>query len=128
MIYNLLILITKITEITMLLASGKIKSFSKTENPIIFDAVRCSLGYLGIILNVEFECEVLCNFKHIEFGVKLENLFGTIDSHLESSEFFKINWYPHTEHAIISNASITQLVRKQLHYSCFFFVFKLNCI
>lgn len=116
----------KVTEITMMLASGEVKTFSKQDNLTIFNAVRCSLGHLGIVLNVELQCEALWNFKHIEFGVKLDNLFGYMDSHLNRSEFFKISWYPHTEHAIVSNASRTKLVNYQVFINFFFLKNNLN--
>lgn len=63
-----------VTEVEMLLASGEVKTYSRTSNPEEFPAVLCSLGCLGIILTARIQCEKLFNLEQIEYAIKLEDV------------------------------------------------------
>lgn len=94
----------------MLLASGELKTYSKTSNPEEFGAVLCSLGCLGIIVAVEIQCEPAFKLEQIEYPAKLEDVLGSLDSYLKSSDHFRMLWYPHTDYAMCYAASRTTKV------------------
>ncbi|CAF0725327.1 unnamed protein product [Brachionus calyciflorus] len=101
------ILSNYVREIEMILASGKIKTYSKTQNSEEFGAVLCSLGCLGVILTVTIECEPAFKLEQIEFPAKLEDVLHSLDSYKKSSDHFRMLWYPHTDHVLCYSASRT---------------------
>ena len=47
----------QVTEMTLMDARGEIIKCNNNENKDIFDAARCHVGALGIILDVTWQCE-----------------------------------------------------------------------
>lgn len=95
------ILSDSVTEIEMLLASGEVKvynkqseefpgkyqlnlslHFTKTHLNNYKKALLCSLGCLGVMLNVTIQCEAAFKLEQIEYGAKLEDV---------TSQWFKFN-------------------------------------
>jgi L-gulonolactone oxidase len=99
-----------VIEIEMMLASGEIRTFSRTSNSHEFPAVACSLGCLGVILSVKIQCEPLFKLEHIEYGAKLEDMLANLDVHLKSTDHFRMYWYPHTNFTSCYSAKRTDKV------------------
>lgn len=102
---NFTVISDYVTEIDMLLASGEVKSYNRQSE--IFPALLCSLGCLGIILNVTIQCEPAFRLEQIEYGAKLEDILSSLDQNINSSDHFRAFWYPHTDNAICYHASRT---------------------
>ena len=66
--------ILKIIAVTILLSSGEVATYSAKANSDIFPAIICSLGCLGIIINVQFKCERRSNVKHIKYALEFEDV------------------------------------------------------
>jgi hypothetical protein len=58
----------------MMLATGEVKTYSKTANSEEFLGVLLSLGCLGILLTAKIQCEKAYKLEQIEFPIKLEDV------------------------------------------------------
>jgi FAD/FMN-containing dehydrogenase len=99
-----------VIEIEIMLASGEIRTFSRTSNSDQFPAVACSLGCLGVILSVKVQCEPLFRLEQVEYGAKLDDMLANLDVHLKSSDHFRMLWYPHTDYVSCYSAKRTDKV------------------
>jgi len=61
-----------ISELEILMANGDIKVFNSNSDE--FQAFLCSLGCLGILLNVTIQCEPAFKLEQIETSAKLEDV------------------------------------------------------
>lgn len=93
-----------------MLASGEIRTYSDRNDE--FKAVLCSLGCLGIILSVTVQCEPAFKLDQTEFSAKLEDVLSSLEAYTNSSEHFRMLWYPHTDYVLCYAASRTN---KQLN-------------
>lgn len=116
--YN--VLSAYVVELEVMLASGETRIYSSQSNPDDFNAMLCSLGCLGVILNVKLQCEKSFRLEQIEFGAKLEDVLQSLDVYVKSSDHFRMFWYPHTEFAICYSATRTDKVTH------FYFFLNLN--
>lgn len=68
------IIASYVLEIEVLLASGDVKTYSRSINPDLFLAFLCSLGSLGIILTATVQCEKLFKLESIQYAAKLDDV------------------------------------------------------
>lgn len=66
------------------------------ESDDIFEAVRVSLGLLGIISTVTIQCEPIFQMKLTEEPMKDSHWLNLCKSMLDGNDFLRILWLPHT--------------------------------
>ncbi|KAM8953293.1 L-gulonolactone oxidase-like [Pelodytes ibericus] len=91
------ILSTQVVALTLMTSSGEIIECSQSVNSEIFQAARLHLGALGVILTVTLQCKPAFNLQEIHFSSTLQEVLDKLDNHLNSSEYFRFFWFPHTE-------------------------------
>eukprot|EP00079_Xenopus_tropicalis_P025911 XP_012819551.1 PREDICTED: L-gulonolactone oxidase-like [Xenopus tropicalis] len=95
------ILATQVVALALMTASGEILECSEATNPEIFQAARLHLGSLGVILSVTIQCRSAFRLKEIQFSSSLQEVLDNLDAHLNSSEYFRFFWFPHTENVSV---------------------------
>ncbi|XP_064602926.1 L-gulonolactone oxidase-like isoform X2 [Liolophura sinensis] len=96
-----------IVELELLTASGEILEISADKNPELLPAVRCSLGCLGIILNVTIQCEPAFRLHQKTYPSKLNDILENLQVHVSASDHFRFLWFPHTEDVVVSHVNRT---------------------
>lgn len=82
------------TECKLVLADGSIKTITKDDD--LIDAVRVSLGMLGVISTITFQCESVYTL-HVKEGPEDDSEWlPKIKSRLKKHDFLRILWLPHT--------------------------------
>lgn len=82
------------TSCTLVLADGTTKIVNSDDD--LIDAVRVSLGVLGIMSTVTFKCEPIYTL-HVKERPESDNEWlPKIKSRLEEHDFLRILWLPHT--------------------------------
>lgn len=76
-------------------AAGGVRELS-AESDSIFDAVRCSLGLLGVFSTVTFEAHPLYVLKVTEEPMRDEEWTRGVPEWLTEYEFVRVLWLPHT--------------------------------
>ncbi|NP_001088534.1 uncharacterized protein LOC495407 [Xenopus laevis] len=95
------ILSTQVVTLTLMTALGEILECSEASNPEIFQAARLHLGSLGVILSVTIQCRSAFHLKEVPFSSTLQEVLDNLDTHLNSSEYFRFYWFPHTENVSV---------------------------
>lgn len=97
-----------ITSLTILLSNGQLVTCSAEKNPDLFRAALCSLGALGII--VEMTYQTVPDFN-IAWSQKLVTLDSILDNWSESfwkqKEFTRVWWLPYLKRAVVWTADKT---------------------
>lgn len=78
----------------IVLANGEIKTVNKGDE--IFEAVKVSLGVLGVISEVTFKCEPSFTL-HLKEGPERDDIWlKNIKPNLDKYDFLRVLWLPHT--------------------------------
>ena len=84
-----------VTSCTLVLADGSLKVINDGEE--LIDAVRVSLGALGVMSTITFKCEPIYTL-HIKEGPENDNEWlPKIKERLIKHDFLRILWLPHTD-------------------------------
>jgi len=84
-----------ITKCTLVLADGSLKEV--TDKDELIDAVRVSLGVLGVLSTITFKCEPIYTL-HIKEGPESDDVWlPKIKERLKKHDFLRILWLPHTD-------------------------------
>ncbi|KAM4694731.1 L-gulonolactone oxidase-like [Discoglossus pictus] len=95
------IMATQVLALTLMTASGEILECSESVNAELFQAARLHLGSLGILLSVTLKCKSTFHLQEIQFSSTLQEVLDNLDTHLNSSEYFRFFWFPHTENVSV---------------------------
>ena len=83
------------TECNLVLADGTVKTITKDDD--LMDAVRVSLGMLGVMSTITFQCEPAYTL-HIKEGPESDSEWlPKLKSRLKKHDFLRILWLPHTD-------------------------------
>ena len=83
------------TSCTLVLANGSLKTVHKSD--ILMQAVRVSLGALGVMSTVTFSCEPIYTL-HVKEGPENDSEWlPKIKERLQKHDFLRILWLPHTD-------------------------------
>jgi L-gulonolactone oxidase len=83
------------TECSMILADGSIKRINEKDK--LIDAVRVSLGVLGVFSEITFKCEPIYTL-HVKEGPEDDTEWlPKIKQRLQKHDFLRILWLPHTD-------------------------------
>jgi len=84
-----------ITECKLILADGSIKTISEKDE--LIDAVRVSLGVLGVLSEITFKCDPIYTL-HVKEGPESDDVWlPKINERLKKHDFLRILWLPHTD-------------------------------
>ncbi|QVY67435.1 D-arabinono-1,4-lactone oxidase [Polaribacter sp. Q13] len=84
-----------ITKCTLILADGSVKTI--TEKDKLIDAVRVSLGVLGVLSEITFQCEPIYTL-HVKEAPEDDSVWlPKINERLKKHDFLRILWLPHTD-------------------------------
>ncbi len=84
-----------ITNCTLVLADGSVKKIEDTDE--LINAVRVSLGSLGVMSTITFKCEPIYTL-HIKEGPEDDAVWlPKIKERLKKHDFLRILWLPHTD-------------------------------
>ena len=84
-----------ITKCSIILADGSVKVI--TDKDELIDAVRVSLGVLGVLSEITFQCEPIYTL-HIKEGPEDDTIWlPKINERLKKHDFLRILWLPHTD-------------------------------
>lgn len=88
-----------VSKFRMVLADGSIKEF--TNDDLETDAVRVSLGLLGVFSEITFACEDNYILHLKEEPMRDSAWLGQLDDYLATYDFVRILWLPHTDHGYV---------------------------
>lgn len=83
-----------IKTLRLIKADGKVLVID--ENSDLLEAVKVSVGLLGILSTVTIKCDPIFNMKLIEQPMKDEKWLGNFKTMLEENDFLRVLWLPHT--------------------------------
>lgn len=79
---------------TIVLANGEVKKLQRGDD--LLEAVKVSLGVLGVISEVTFQCEPSYTL-HLKEGPESDAMWlNNISSDLKTYDFLRVLWLPHT--------------------------------
>jgi L-gulonolactone oxidase len=80
---------------SIILADGSVKKITIKDE--LIDAVRVSLGVLGVLSEITFKCEPIYTL-HIKEGPEADKIWlPKIEERLQKHDFLRILWLPHTD-------------------------------
>ncbi|MFQ3296516.1 MAG: L-gulonolactone oxidase [Polaribacter sp.] len=83
------------TDCSMVLADGSLKRITQKDE--LIDAVRVSLGVLGVMSEITFKCEPIYTL-HVKEGPEDDSEWlPKIKQRLQKHDFLRILWLPHTD-------------------------------
>ncbi|MGY5352593.1 D-arabinono-1,4-lactone oxidase [Wenyingzhuangia sp. IMCC45533] len=88
-----------VSKFRMVLADGSIKEY--TDADFETDAIRVSLGVLGMFSEITFKCEENYILHLKEQSMKDDTWVGNLDDYLKTYDFVRILWLPHTNHGYV---------------------------
>ena len=96
---NGFILSKYVSKFRMVLADGAIQEF--TDADLETDAIRVSLGVLGMFSEITFQCEDNYRLHLKEAPMKDDKWVGNLDQYMADYDFVRILWLPHTNHGYV---------------------------
>jgi len=99
------ILATDVVELEIILAGGSEVRCSRQENSDIFLAALCSLGALGVISTITFQCEHTFQLDAVQYPLPIDTVLSDINKIISSAEHVRIWWFPHTDKCIVWHAN-----------------------
>lgn len=87
---------TQITALTILTPSGDLLYITKETNLAYFQAMRLSLGMLGIIVQVEIQVIPAHRLVYESFRMQLDDCLSNLRSLEKTNRHFEFYWFPHT--------------------------------
>ncbi len=87
------------TSCTLVLADGSIKTINDGDE--LIDAVRVSLGALGVMSTITFKCEPIYTLHVKEFPENDNEWLPKIKERINKHDFLRILWMPHTNHGYV---------------------------
>ena len=81
-------------------ASGEIVECNASTNPRLFQAVRLSLGAVGIVTRLELELREAYRLKESSWSEPFEPLVAKLDRHIATTRHFEFFWNPVTDVAM----------------------------
>jgi L-gulonolactone oxidase len=73
-----------------------------------FEAACCSVGALGIVTQLTFQCEQAFNLHCVEELRNVEDVFDDLDSLVRNNDHFKLWWVPDTNKALTFRMNRTE--------------------
>jgi len=84
----------------LLLASGQIIHCSPTENAEIFAAGRCSMGSLGVMVDISMNVRPVYKLAEKNFLMPIDELWQKLDYMVNVNRHFEFFWFPYADVAV----------------------------
>lgn len=94
-----LILAGYMVKCRIVLADGTVKEYSESDEE--FEALRVSLGVLGMFSTITFRCEPRWNLQLEERPMKDAQWLASYKEMLQKHKFLRILWLPHTNYGYV---------------------------
>jgi len=102
------ILASNVVSLKIVLGDGSCVSCSAKENEELFRAALCSLGALGIIVEVEYQLVPDRKIEWVQTSMPLDDMLALWETDLwNQAEFTRIWWLPYSRRVIVWRASET---------------------
>ena len=82
--------------LTLVLASGEMRSCSAERDPELFDAARVSLGALGVIAKARVAVRSAYRLKLVKYTLDLDACLAQCEALAARHRHFEFYWFPHT--------------------------------
>jgi len=96
---NGFILSKYVSKFRMILSNDTIKEF--TDADLETDAIRVSLGLLGVFSEITFKCEANYKLHLVEQPMTDKQWTSNLEDYLKTYDFVRILWLPHTNHGYV---------------------------
>ncbi|KAJ3190776.1 hypothetical protein HK101_008374 [Irineochytrium annulatum] len=106
------ILAACIVSLKLLTANLETLMLSSTSHPELFRMSLCSLGCLGIVLEVTIQAVPKFNLEFEQRAIPFVEMISGWDSYVKGREFVRFWWFPHTEECVLWRATKTKKDRK----------------
>lgn len=87
----------QILEVTYVNGKGELVTVSGTSDRELFDAVRVSLGTLGIFTRIKLRLEKAYKLKEVTQKESLSDCMDRLDEYVNENRNFEFFWFPHTD-------------------------------
>ncbi|HRI27546.1 MAG TPA: D-arabinono-1,4-lactone oxidase, partial [Chitinophagales bacterium] len=94
---NFGIIPTQIIGLKLVTASGDVVTCSAQENPDVFKAAQVSLGVLGIISTITFQCVPAYKLRYVADKENLHSCLANIDNYNAHNRNFEFYWFPYSD-------------------------------
>ncbi|MBV9045499.1 MAG: FAD-binding protein [Alphaproteobacteria bacterium] len=91
---------SEVASFRLLLASGEIIHCSPTENPDVFAAGRCSMGALGVMIDISMKLRPIYKLSEKNFLLPIDELWAKLDSLVNDNRHFEFFWFPYADVAV----------------------------
>lgn len=81
-------------------ADGSLLRISDTENASLLPAAALSLGALGVVTAIEYQCEPRYLLTATETPARLDAVLADLDHHVEDNDHFEFFWFPDTDRVL----------------------------
>ena len=91
---------SQIVGMRIVTGSGEVMACSAEENPEVFHAARVGVGALGAVSEITLQCVPAFNLHAVEEPMRVDEVLGALDDHVEGNDHFEFFWVPHTNWAL----------------------------
>jgi sugar-1,4-lactone oxidase-like protein len=95
-------LASTVVSLRLVLADGSVVDASQKSEPELFAAARVGLGALGVVTRVTLRCVPAFRLEEIREPMAFDAALARIPELLESEEFVKLWWLPHTDTVLVT--------------------------
>lgn len=98
---------TQVVRVTIVLSNGEILEISRDKNSEYFEAMRTSLGLLGIIVTVDLKVLPTYQLTAHSYKTPIETCLNELEALKEANRHFEFYYFPFTKTAQVKTANIT---------------------
>ncbi len=91
------VIATAIHAMTLIVGDGSVVSCSADDaDTTLFDCARVSLGALGIVSTLTFQCVEAFRLRAVEQAMRLDAVLESFDELMDTNDHMEFYWVPHT--------------------------------
>lgn len=94
-------LATQVTGLELVLADGSVVNCSAGERPDLFSAARVSVGALGVLSTVTFQCVPAFTLAADERPMHLDEVLARFGEFAAGNDHFEFYWFPYGKNALV---------------------------
>ncbi|WP_164670045.1 D-arabinono-1,4-lactone oxidase [Virgibacillus doumboii] len=99
----------QVTQLTIVTPSGEILEVSREKNSAYFQAMRLSLGMLGIIVKIQLRVIPVQQMVSESYRMSLVDCLAKINELRRNNRHFEFYWFPHTKTVQIKRMNSTDM-------------------
>ena len=88
---------TQIVEITFINGRGQLQTVNEQSDKTLFDAIRVSLGAIGIFTRVKIRLDKCYRLAEVTQKESLNNCLNQLEVSISENRNFEFFWFPHTD-------------------------------